>query len=38
VTQAITTVEVRYREETTSGFDTVTILPDGPSVEVGEAR
>ena len=37
-TQVITTVDVRYREETTAGFDTVTILPDGPSIEVAAAH
>lgn len=35
-TAAITTVEVRYREETTAGFETVTILPDGPTIHVWE--
>ncbi len=35
-TAAITTVEVRYREETTAGFDAVTILPDGPTIRVWE--
>jgi hypothetical protein len=38
VPQVITTVEARYREETTAGFDTVTILPGGPSIEVAEAH
>ncbi len=33
---AITTVEVRYREETTAGFDFVTILPGGPTIHVWE--
>ncbi len=36
-TAAVTAVEVRYCEETTASFDTVTILPDGPSVKVREA-
>jgi len=36
-TDAITQVEVRYEEETTAGFDSVTILPDGPTIQVGEA-
>ncbi len=34
VAQVVTTVEVRYEEETDAGFDTVTILPDGISVPV----
>ena len=34
VAQVVTTVEVRYEEETDAGFDTVTILPAGTSVPV----
>jgi hypothetical protein len=37
-TQVITTVEARYSEDTTAGFDTVTIRPDGPSIEVTHAQ
>jgi hypothetical protein len=37
-TTALTRVEVRYSEETSAGFDTVTILPDGVTVPVGETR
>jgi hypothetical protein len=37
-TAAIATVEVRYREETTGGFDTVTILPGGLGIQVAETR
>jgi len=35
-TDAITQVTVRYEEETTAGFDSVTILPDGPTLQVQE--
>lgn len=38
VAQAITVVEARYREETDFEFDTVTILPDGPSIPVQEVQ
>lgn len=38
VIEVITTVEARYREETAAEFDTVTILPDGPSIEVTQAH
>jgi hypothetical protein len=38
VADVITTVEARYREETAAEFDTVTILPDGPSIEVTQAH
>ena len=34
---ALTDVEVRYVEETDFPFDSVTILPDGPSVTVERA-
>ena len=34
VSQAFTSYPVVYEEETTSTFETVTILPDGPSIEV----
>lgn len=36
VAQVITVVEARYREETDFEFDTVTILPDGVSLQVQE--
>lgn len=35
---AFTDVEVRYEEETDVEYDTVTILPDGPSIEVEEVQ
>jgi hypothetical protein len=38
VTGVVSTVEARYSEETTAGYDTVTILPGGPSIEVSEAH
>jgi hypothetical protein len=34
VAQVITTVEARYEEETDFEYETVTILPDGPSMPV----
>jgi len=34
VAQVVTEVEVSYREETDFAYKTVTILPDGPSIEV----
>jgi hypothetical protein len=34
VAQVITTVEARYEEETDFEYETVTILPDGPSIPV----
>jgi hypothetical protein len=36
VAQVETTVEVSYQEETDFEYDTVTILPDGPTVPVKE--
>jgi hypothetical protein len=36
VTHVVTVVEARYREESDFEFDTVTILPDGVSVQVQE--
>ena len=36
--QVITEVEVRYEEFTAAELDTVTILPDGPSIPVVEAH
>jgi hypothetical protein len=33
----VSEVEVAYTEPAGAGFDTVTILPDGPTVEVSEA-
>lgn len=36
VAQVITVLEARYREETDFEFDTVTILPDGVSLQVQE--
>ncbi|MDP9793588.1 hypothetical protein J2S43_002100 [Catenuloplanes nepalensis] len=36
VIQVVTEVEVVYRERTESGYDTVTILPGGPSIKVEE--
>jgi len=35
--QALTEIEVRYVEETDLRFDSVTILPDGPSIGVERA-
>ena len=35
---ATTTVQARYDEETEQGFDTVTILPDGPSIQVQDTQ
>jgi hypothetical protein len=34
VTQVVTEVEARYDEETDAEYDTVTIRPDGPQLEV----
>lgn len=34
VAQVITTVEARYEEETDFEYESVTILPDGPSIPV----
>jgi hypothetical protein len=34
VAQVVTQVEARFEEETSTGFDTVTILPDGPTIPV----
>ncbi|MFI5841677.1 hypothetical protein ACIA8K_18405 [Catenuloplanes sp. NPDC051500] len=36
VAQVVTEVEVTYKERTEAGFDTVTILPGGPSIKVEE--
>jgi hypothetical protein len=36
VIQVVTEVEVTYREQAGAGFDTVTILPGGPSIPVDE--
>ena len=36
VAQVVTQVPVRYEEETDAGFDSVTILPDGPTIPVQE--
>ena len=38
VAQVITVVEARYREETDFEYDTVSILPDGPSISVQEVH
>lgn len=38
VARPITVVEARYREETDFEYDTVTILPDGPSIRVQEVH
>jgi hypothetical protein len=38
VAQVITDVEVRYEEITDVEYDTVTILPDGPSVPVQDVH
>lgn len=37
-TTQVTTVQARYDEETEQGFDTVTILPDGPSIQVQDTQ
>jgi hypothetical protein len=37
VAQVVTQVDVHYREEMRTGFDTVTILPDGVRVKVQTA-
>ncbi|MGH2917086.1 MAG: hypothetical protein ACRDLS_00585 [Solirubrobacteraceae bacterium] len=37
VAQTVTEVQVRYEELTEFDYDTVTILPDGPQIEVVEA-
>jgi hypothetical protein len=34
VTQVVTEVEARYEEETDAEYDTATIRPDGPQIEV----
>jgi hypothetical protein len=34
VTQDVTEVEVQYKEDTDLEFDSVTILPEGPTLEV----
>ncbi|GAB7046097.1 hypothetical protein [Catenuloplanes indicus] len=36
VAQVVTEVEVVYEERTDTGYDTVTILPNGPSIKVEE--
>jgi hypothetical protein len=38
VADVITTVDARYHEETDFEYDTVTILPDGPSIPVEEVH
>lgn len=38
VAQVITVEEVRYTEETDFEYDTVTILPDGPSIRVQDVH
>ncbi|MGH2943595.1 MAG: hypothetical protein ACRDLN_12565 [Solirubrobacteraceae bacterium] len=35
--QVLDTVDVRFEEQTDADYDTVTILPDGPTIEVVEA-
>jgi hypothetical protein len=38
VAQVVTIVEARYREQTDFEYDTVTILPDGPSIPVQDVH
>jgi hypothetical protein len=38
VAQVVTEVDVRYSEETEFDYQTVTILPDGPSIQVEDVH